>query len=234
MTMRSFTLAVLTAAAIAAPPTSAMAQSGAPKIPIVDIHAPNGIVDDPKRGATMRVLDSQRRENYSGRIGIEVRGLPISAGDPKKPYAIETRKQSGKNRDVSLLGMPADDDWALIASYVDESLLRNFVAYSTSIWLGRYAPRARLVELFVNDSTRASTCWPRTSSSTTIGSRSTTARSRAATCSRRSAREGSAEAVFHDTCEEEADRVGGPEPRRSLIRRADLDPQLRQPVRGAL
>ena len=48
--------------------------------------------------------------------------------------------------------MPADDDWVLIASYKDESLLRNFVAYSTARWLGRYAPRTRLVEVVVNDS----------------------------------------------------------------------------------
>ena len=48
--------------------------------------------------------------------------------------------------------MPEDDDWVLIASYRDESLLRNFVAYSTARWLGRYAARTRLVEVVVNGS----------------------------------------------------------------------------------
>ena len=90
----------------------------------------------------MRVRDRDRQEDYGGRIGIELRGSAPS-DDPKKSYQLETRKRSGKNLNVSLLGMPADDDWVLIANYMDESLLRNFVAYSTARWLGRYAARTR-------------------------------------------------------------------------------------------
>jgi hypothetical protein len=119
--------------------------------PVVVIDAPEGIVDEPKRPATMRVFDSLRREDYSGHIGIEVRGYG-SKNHPKISYALETRRASGADREVSLLGMAADEDWVLIANYKDESLLRNYVAYSTSRWLGRYAPRTRLVEVVVNDS----------------------------------------------------------------------------------
>jgi hypothetical protein len=116
----------------------------------VAIEAPNGIVDDPKRDGTMRVFDRDRREDYSGHIGIELRGYTSQQDDPKKPYAVETRKQSGANRNVSLLGLPKDDDWVLIANYRDESLLRNYLTYSTSRWAGRYASRTRLVELVLN------------------------------------------------------------------------------------
>ena len=147
--MRSLGLALLTATAIAALPAGAAAQSGAPKVPIVAIDAPQGIVDEPKRDGTMRVYDSERREHYNGPIGIELRGF-TSQEAPKKSYAVETRTDSGDNRNVSLLGMPADDDWVLIASYTDESHLRNFLAYSTARWLGRYAARSRLVEVFLN------------------------------------------------------------------------------------
>ncbi len=146
-------LALLTAAlAIAALPGGAAAHGEEPKLPVVAIDAPEGIVDEPKRPATMRVFDRRYREVDSGRIGIELRGFTSQQDDPKKSYALETRKASGANRNVSLLGMPEDDDWVLIASYRDESLLRNFVAYSTARSLGRYASRTRLVEVFVNDS----------------------------------------------------------------------------------
>jgi hypothetical protein len=145
--VRSLGVALLTAvSAIAALPAVAAADP-----PVVAIDAPEGIVNEPKRSATMRVLDSRRREDYSGRIGIEIRGFG-SQRDPKRSYALETRKRSGENRNVSLLGMPEDDDWVLIASYRDESLLRNYVTYSTARWAGQYAARTRLVEVFVNDS----------------------------------------------------------------------------------
>jgi hypothetical protein len=150
--MRSASLAFLTAAlTIAAQPTVAAAQSEPLKLPVVDIHAPNGIVDNPKRPGTMRVLDRDRREEYNGHIGIELRGFTTQQDDAKKSLAVETRKASEDNLNVSLLGMPADDDWVLIASYRDRSLLRNWVVYSTARWLGRYAARTRLVEVFVND-----------------------------------------------------------------------------------
>jgi CotH kinase protein len=151
--MRSLGLALLTASAtIAALPTGAAAQSGQQTLPVVVIDAPEGIVDEPKRPATMRVTDRQGREEYSGHLGIELRGFTSQQDDPKKPYALETRKPSGENRNVSLLGMPKDDDWVLIASYRDESLLRNLVAYSAARWLGGYASRTRLVEVILNDS----------------------------------------------------------------------------------
>jgi len=157
--MRSLALALLTATAVAALPAgaaaqggplAAAAQNGQLDLPVVGIDAPEGIVDDPKRRATMRVFDRDGSEEYNGRIGIELRGFTSQQDDPKKSYAVETRKESGENRNVSLLGMPADDDWVLIAGYRDESLLRNFVAYSAARWLGRYAARAHLVEIAVN------------------------------------------------------------------------------------
>lgn len=156
--MRRLGLGLLTTATlIAALPPGAVAQGGALAaqsgrldLPVVAIDAPNGIVDDPKRDGTMRVYDRDRREDYSGQIGIELRGYTSQQDDPKKPYAVETRKPSGSNDNVSLLGMPADDDWVLIASYVDRSLLRNYVVYATARSTGQYASRARLVELVLN------------------------------------------------------------------------------------
>jgi len=150
MRRRGLALLTATTAIIAALPAGT-ARSGAPKLPVVAIGAPEGIVDEPKRPATMRVFDHRGREDYGGQIGIKTRGHS-SQNDPKRSYALDTRKRSGENRNVSLLGMPADDDWVLIASYKDESLLRNRVAYSAARRLGRYAPRTRLVGVTVNGS----------------------------------------------------------------------------------
>jgi hypothetical protein len=147
--MRSLGLALLTATAVAALPASAAAQSTQPKLPVVAIDAHKRIVDDPKGPATMDVYDSRRRHVFNGPIAIELRGYSSQQEDPKKSYDFETQKPSGDNRNVSLLGMPADDDWVLIAAYRDESLLRNHLAYGTARWLGRYAPRTRFVELLV-------------------------------------------------------------------------------------
>ena len=52
---------------------------------------------------------------------------------------------------VSLLGMPENRDWALIANYGDKTHLRNFMMTRLSEWLGaRYTPRCRYVELYLN------------------------------------------------------------------------------------
>jgi hypothetical protein len=136
---------------MAALPAGAAAQNERLDVPIIFIDAPNGIVDEPKRPGTMRVYDRKRRLDYSGPIGIELRGFTSQQDFPKKPYAVETRTESGDNRNVSLLGLPEDDDWVLIANYQDRSLLRNHVVYSTSRWAGRYAARTRLVEVVVNN-----------------------------------------------------------------------------------
>ena len=157
---RRLTLAVASALALVSLPAApsmvvgeAAAQTRSRTLPLVVIRAPSGIVDEPKRRATMRVIDrtrrGSRRTNYAGRIGIELRGF-TSLGEPKKSYALELRTRSGKNRNVSLLGMPKDEDWVLSAGYRDKSLLRNVVAYSAARWLGRYAPRTRPVEVVVN------------------------------------------------------------------------------------
>ena len=64
---------------------------------------------------------------------------------PKKSYKIEFAKKQ------SLLGMPKDKDWALIANYADKSLIRNYIAYSLSTSLGAfYAPRCDFAELYLN------------------------------------------------------------------------------------
>jgi hypothetical protein len=131
-------------------------------LPLVVISAPGAIRDDPKRTARMRIIHrgggrlnavGQRANAYDGQIAIEIRGHS-SQQFPKKQYGFETRTRQGKNRNVSLLGLPAENDWILSAPYSDKTLMRNAVAYRAARILGRYASRTVYVELVLNGTYR--------------------------------------------------------------------------------
>jgi hypothetical protein len=87
---------------------------------------------------------------YDGNIGIEIRGA-YSSSLPQKPYGFETRDASGNNRDVSLLGMPAENDWVLLSNYNDKTFMRNTLAFDLFRKMGHYAPRTQLVEVIINN-----------------------------------------------------------------------------------
>jgi len=128
-------------------------------LPIVVITTENGqaIPDEPKITAHMGIVDNESGPNefpgtfndYDGKIGIELRGAS-SQSYAKKGYGLETRLENGENNNVSLLGMPVENDWVLHGPYSDKSLIRNVLAYHFSSAMGQYAPRTRLCELFVN------------------------------------------------------------------------------------
>jgi len=87
--------------------------------------------------------------NFTGRAGINVRGKS-SAGFPKKQYHYETWDEYDQDKDVSILGFPAESDWILQGPYSDKSLMRNFLSYKWSNDIGRYAVRTRFIEVFLN------------------------------------------------------------------------------------
>lgn len=90
---------------------------------------------------------------HDGRAGVHVRGNSSRDYD-KKSYALETWNGSDEDLDVSLLGMPSEEDWVLQGPYSDKTLLRNHLAYALYRDLGRYAARTRFVEVTVNDDYR--------------------------------------------------------------------------------
>ncbi len=110
------------------------------------IVADMGIIFNPD-GQRNNVTDF--KNNYNGKIAIEWRGSS-SMGFPKKQYALETQDAAGKNLNVSLLGMPAENDWILNAPYYDRTMLRNVLIYNISNDLGMYASRTQYCELILN------------------------------------------------------------------------------------
>lgn len=128
-------------------------------LPIVIIDTDGTeIVDEPKITAQMKVLNSATGINnvrdanyeYDGYIGIEIRGNTAQMF-PKKSYTVETRFSDGENNNVSLMGLPEENDWVFHGPYSDKSLMRNVLAYYIGNAMGRWSPRTRFCEMIIND-----------------------------------------------------------------------------------
>lgn len=135
-------------------------QTFSSNLPLVVINT-NGqfISDEPKIIADMGIIDNgpgvrnlltDPFNNYSGKIGIEIRGSS-SQMFPKKQYGIELRDAAGNGISAPLLGLPPEEDWVLFAPYNDKSLMRDVLAYKLGRDLGRYAPRTRYCEVVINN-----------------------------------------------------------------------------------
>ena len=78
---------------------------------------------------------------------IKIKGRGYSTWQfPKKPYQIKFEKKE------SVLGMPKDKKWILLANYSDKTMLRNEVAFDLSRMSNLdWTPQSRFIELFIND-----------------------------------------------------------------------------------
>jgi hypothetical protein len=86
---------------------------------------------------------------YNGNIGIEYQGGNIAT--EQNSFAFETRDASGGNLNVSLLGMPEENDWILLANFNDKTFARTALAFQLFRKLGHYAPRTQMVEVILNN-----------------------------------------------------------------------------------
>ena len=120
------------------------------------------IVNEPKIPALMRIVDNgpdNRNDitgpfnDYDGPIGIEIRGSSSTMFE-KKSYGVEIWDDLNNDTTASILGMPEESDWVFHGPYSDKSLMRNFLAFRLGRELGRYASRARCVELVLNNEYR--------------------------------------------------------------------------------
>ncbi|MEM8568350.1 MAG: CotH kinase family protein, partial [Bacteroidota bacterium] len=134
-------------------------------LPIVILETVNNadIPNEPKIGATMTIIedkgaernfledqDDPAKQDYSGSIQIEIRGSTSACCSPKKQYALTTYDTQGEKENVSLLGMPDENDWILNAFAFDPSLMRDYISYQTALSMGEYASRGRYVEVLLN------------------------------------------------------------------------------------
>ncbi len=138
-------------------------------LPIVVIETDGQVPvpDEPRVYGTMKIIwhqDGSRNYltdvnnpqflNYDGRISIERRGS-TSQDLPKKPYGLTTLQADDvTNNNVSLLGMPKENDWVLNSLAYDQTGMRDALAYELSERIGQYAPRRVYCEVMLNNDYR--------------------------------------------------------------------------------
>jgi len=88
--------------------------------------------------------------DFVGRGGLHIRGSS-SSGFAKKQYAFETWDLDEADRDVAILGFPEESDWILYGpSQYDLTIINNAFIFELSNQAGRYAPRTRFCEMYLN------------------------------------------------------------------------------------
>jgi len=93
--------------------------------------------------------------NYNGRIDIETRGSSSQWEIEKKQYGFSTRMADDiTNNNVSLLGMPSENDWILNGMVYDSAFVRDYLCYNLSWQIGEYASRTVYCELIINGAYR--------------------------------------------------------------------------------
>ena len=127
-------------------------------LPIVLIQTEQAINAETKVKGTMKIISnsggainriSDPANDYDGFIGIKWRGESSLSFNQKK-YTIETRDALDNDTAVSLLGMPAEADWVLLAPYNDVSMVRDVFAYQMWNQMGHWGPRTQMCEVMVN------------------------------------------------------------------------------------
>jgi subtilisin-like proprotein convertase family protein len=128
-------------------------------LPLVSIMTNGSVIqNEPKTLAHMRIIKNPNNlpnhlndsaNVYAGLIGIELRGHS-GQGMPKKSFGFETRSDSINSQNVSLLGMPSESDWVLVANFSDKTLLRNYYSYRLYRKMGNWAPRMEFCEVVID------------------------------------------------------------------------------------
>jgi len=104
-------------------------------------------IDADRKGATTLLSPV----SHDGRASVNVRGFS-TLRQPKNSMTVRLLDENGDKTKAGLLGMPKESDWVLYAPYADKTLMRDVLAYELSNQMGRYAPRTRFVEVFMDRS----------------------------------------------------------------------------------
>jgi hypothetical protein len=94
--------------------------------------------------ATLKIYPNDGSAVYTGTTKVKGRGNTTWTL-PKKPYRLKLDSKA------SILGMPSDKDWVLLANYSDKTLMRNSLAYDLGSQMNfAYTQRSTHVDLILN------------------------------------------------------------------------------------
>ncbi len=120
--------------------------------PVLEYLTP--VEENPFAGGFLRLYYNQDIPNrlsddpiVETRISSRLRGAS-SLEFPKAQYLIKTLKENGRENHIDILGMGADWEWILNISYIDKSLLRNYMCLALAEEIMGYAPETRYCEVF--------------------------------------------------------------------------------------
>jgi len=138
-------------------------------LPIIWLTVEDDVERYERVTARMKIIDNgEGRTNYSdtlkhpgqhvdydGYVALRYRGNSSYTYSAKKPYSFKPLnrplEEGGSSRRVSILGMPKDNNWALLAPYNDKSLLRDMLAFEISRPWMEFTPKGRFCEVICND-----------------------------------------------------------------------------------
>jgi hypothetical protein len=113
-------------------------------LPVIYIRSPHISSREQYVDGSMTIDGNIDYPSVSLKIQIKGRGNS-TWGKPKNPYKIKLEEKT------SLLGMPPDREWALLANWFDKSLLRNDLGFELSEILEMaWTPRRRLVDVYID------------------------------------------------------------------------------------
>ena len=119
-------------------------------LPTVYIDTPNGVAitskEDWVKKSTLSISGASDNSWTIDGIETSIRGRGNSTwGQPKKPYALKLKESK------AIMGMPSHKRWVLIANYLDNSFMKNTMAFYLSESLGLdYTVRGEYVDLILN------------------------------------------------------------------------------------
>ena len=95
--------------------------------------------------AKLQIWGEKAPESEIIELTIKGRGNSSWENMPKKSYKLELKNK------LSILNLPKEKDWALIANYIDKSLLRNSITHSLAESIEvPFTPKQVSVELYLN------------------------------------------------------------------------------------
>lgn len=113
--------------------------------------------EDPYAYGEIYIIDKSKGTNqladqptFKSQCKLKIRGNSSGKYD-KHQYLIKLLDENGKLDKKNVLGMGKDSEWILNVSFVDKSLLRNYLAYTTAGELMPYTPDTRFCEVVWKD-----------------------------------------------------------------------------------
>ena len=137
-------------------------------LPILSLHT-DGIVitTDPKIKISYYTIDNPSKINSladtalksRSKMLIEIRGNSSSGpNSPKKGFLIRSIKDDGSDSNINLFGLPKEHDFILNNFFGDVTFTKDVMSYDMYRKLGRWSPRTRYFELFINNDYRGVYC----------------------------------------------------------------------------